>query len=62
MVKAAWAAGWWCEKRSSGHVMCYPVEEAARMILVAGTPSDHRTVPNTKSAFRRSGLNLWFPT
>jgi len=58
MVEAAWAAGWWCEKRANGHVMCYPPDKAARMVLVANTPSDHRTVPNTRSSFRRSGLNL----
>jgi len=55
MITTAWAQGWWCEKTGSGHVMCYPPDRG-RMVLVASTPSDHRTIPNTRSALRRSGL------
>jgi len=60
MVAAAWVAGWWCEKRAkTGHVMCYSTDAAkGKMVLVANTPSDHRTIPNTRSALRRAGLNL----
>jgi hypothetical protein len=62
MVEAAWAAGWWCEKTSNGHVQCYqwPVEGGGRgkIVTVANTPSDHRTIPNTRSTFRRAGLQL----
>ena len=62
MIVAAWAAGWWCEKRSSGHVACYspPVAGGGRgtIVLVANTPSDRKTVPNTRSTFRRAGLQI----
>lgn len=62
MIEAAWAAGWWSEKRSSGHVACYspPVVGGGRgaIVLVANTPSDRRTVPNTRSTFRRAGLQI----
>lgn len=62
MIEAAWAAGWWCEKASNGHVQCYqwPVGGGGRgvIITVANTPSDHRTIPNTRSYFRRAGLQL----
>lgn len=57
MVEAAWTAGWWCTRAGSGHVKCYP-PDGGRMVVVASTPSDHRTVPNTRSAFRRAGLRL----
>jgi hypothetical protein len=57
MVAAAWDAGWWCEKTSKSHVMCYP-PDGGRMVLVANTPSDRRTIPNTRSALRLSGLDI----
>ena len=53
----AWAEGWWCRPTGSGHVFCYP-PDGGRMVDVANTPSDRRTVPNTRSYFRRSGLEL----
>ncbi len=58
MIQAAWTAGWMCSKTRSGHVMCYPSERTIKPVLVAGTPSDHRTIPNTRAEFRRSGLNV----
>lgn len=57
MVAKAWAEGWWCRPTGSGHVFCYP-PDGGRMVDVANTPSDRRTVPNTRSYFRRSGLEL----
>ncbi len=57
MVEAAWKAGWHCRKTGKGHVFCYP-PDGGRMVDVANTPSDHRTVPNTRSYFRRTGLKI----
>jgi hypothetical protein len=57
LIAAAWAAGWWCETKKKGHVMCYS-PDGDKMVLVAGTPSDHHTVDNTRSTFRRAGLNV----
>jgi len=57
MIETAWQRGWWATKRTNGHVMCYS-PDGARMIDVANTPSDHRTIPNTRSYFRRAGLQL----
>ena len=56
MIAEAWEAGWWCEKGKGGHVKCYPPDRSKTMVAVANTPSDRRTVPNTRSFFRRSGL------
>ena len=62
MIEKAWEADWWCEKAENGHVQCYewPITDGTRgrIVTVANTPSDHRTVPNTRSTFRRAGLNL----
>jgi hypothetical protein len=62
MIEAAWAAGWWCEWTGSGHVNCYtpppPDGSRGKIVNVANTPSDRRTVPNTRSTFRRAGLQL----
>ncbi len=56
MIEKAWEAGWWC-RPGGGHACCYPLD-GGRMVVVANTPSDHRTIPNTKSAFRKSGLDF----
>lgn len=58
MIASAWEAGWFCERTGSNHVMCYPPDPKGKPVLVANTPSDHRTVPNTKSMLRRSGLKI----
>jgi hypothetical protein len=58
MVAAAWQAGWHCVKLSKGHVMCYPPDKTMKPVLVASTPSDHRTIPNTRAAMRQRGLNV----
>jgi hypothetical protein len=57
MIARAWDAGWWCWPAGGGHVMCYS-PDGRYMVDVASTPSDRRTVPNTRSYFRRAGLNL----
>ncbi|MGA9761486.1 MAG: hypothetical protein WBQ14_03590 [Gaiellaceae bacterium] len=57
LIEKAWTAGWWCERRTSGHVMCYSPDGAA-MVLVACTPSDRRTISNTRAALRRAGLAI----
>lgn len=58
MVALAWAAGWFCDRTKSGHPMCYPPDQESKPVLVAGTPSDHRTIPNTRSRLRQSGLDI----
>jgi len=57
MIEKAWTAGWWADKRTNGHVMCYS-PDGGKMVDVANTPSDWRTVPNTRSYFRKSGLKV----
>lgn len=57
MIERAWREGWWCDYRGSGHVHCLQ-PDGPGMVNVANTPSDHRTVPNTRKFFRRYGLKL----
>jgi hypothetical protein len=61
MVLAAWNSGWWCEWTKKNHVSCCSIpqdDSRGQIVLVANTPSDHRTVPNTRSQFRRAGLKI----
>ncbi len=57
LVKAAWAAGWWCEVGKRSHAKCYSPDRKM-MVMVASTPSDHRTFMNTRAKFRRAGLDV----
>lgn len=57
LVKAAWNAGWWCEKRGSNYIHCYPPDDG-EVVIVKSTPSGSRTLENTKARFRRSGLDV----
>lgn len=58
MIAAAWAAGWWCEQRATGHVFCWPPDGDTAAVLVASTPSDYRGAKNTRAEFRRRGLTV----
>lgn len=61
MVETAWAAGWWCEATGSGHYKCFSIPDPGsrgRIVNVPSTPSDRRTIPNTRAEFRRAGLEL----
>lgn len=58
MIAVAWQEGWHCLKLAKGHVMCYPTDKTLRPVLVASTPSDYRTIPNTRSQLRQRGLNV----
>lgn len=56
LVDTAWDQGWWCFKGKK-HVICRdPAGETS--IRVACTPSDHRTLQNTRAEFRRAGLKI----
>lgn len=57
MVAKAWSAGWWARKTGKNKVMCYS-PDGGHAVLVANTPSDKRTAPNTRKYFRRAGLDL----
>ena len=58
MIKKAWNAGWWCEKRPSNYVLCWPPDGQSRAVRVVSTPRGHRAVPNTRAAFARLGLEV----
>ena len=49
LVEAAWAAGWWCERRRK-YVYCRPLD--------LSRPPNQRTIHNVKADFRRAGLRV----
>ena len=56
LVEAAWAAGWWCERRRK-YIFCLPPDRQIRMVKVPMTPYQ-RTILNVRSKFRAAGLEL----
>lgn len=56
LVRAAWDAGWRVEQGRK-HIRVYPPDPTQAIVTIAGTPSDHRTVKNTRAQLRRSGLD-----
>lgn len=57
LVKAAWAAGWWCVKRRK-YIFIYPIDSTQDIVKVPMTPSSQRTLENLKSALKGAGLDL----
>lgn len=58
LIKAAWEQGWWCERSKKNHVRCFPPDKAKSAVLLESTPSDYRSVPNSRSRMRKSGLTI----
>ncbi len=54
LVKAAWEAGWWCERKGTNHIACYPPGGA--YVMMPSTPSGSRTLANVRAKLRRAGL------
>lgn len=57
-AKVAKAAGWRVEPTKNGHVTFLAPDPAVPPIVVAGTPSDHRSMKNAKARLKRHGLDL----
>jgi hypothetical protein len=56
-VKAAWKAGWWCERRSDNYVKCWH-PDGIQFVNVPCTPSKQGTWNITRRKFRRAGLDV----
>lgn len=56
--KLATRAGWRVERTGSGHWSFKSPDLAVAPIIVASTPSDHRSMLNARAALRRAGLDL----
>ncbi len=56
IVKAAWAAGWWCERRRK-YIYCRSPDDN-HVVKIPMTPSDWRTMKNVRAHFHRAGLDL----
>jgi hypothetical protein len=56
LVKAAWKAGWWCERRGN-YIYCYPPGIDA-CVLVKSSPKKQGTYNLTRDKFRKLGLDV----
>jgi hypothetical protein len=56
LVEAAWAAGWWCERRRK-YIYCRPLNLSLPPVKVPMTPKK-RTIRNVTADFRRRGLRV----
>jgi hypothetical protein len=56
LVKQAWKAKWWCERRRK-YIYCYSPNEED-IVKIPMTPSDWRTIRNKKRDFRDAGLTM----
>jgi hypothetical protein len=57
LVQAAWDEGWWCQMAKKGYIKAYS-PDLETMIVIESTPSDHRSVANTRSRLRRAGVKV----
>jgi hypothetical protein len=57
LIEAAWAQGWWVERRRK-YIYCKPPDETRDIVKVPMTPSDQRTLRNVERNLRASGLGL----
>jgi hypothetical protein len=56
LVKLAWKASWWCERRKK-YIYCYS-PNGEDIVKVPMTPSDWRTIRNKKRDFKAAGLRM----
>jgi hypothetical protein len=56
LVEAAWAAGWWCERRRK-YIYCFPPDMESPPVKTPMTPNQ-RTIHNVKARFRGAGLEV----
>jgi len=56
LVKLAWKASWWCERRKK-YIYCYSPNEED-IVKVPMTPSDWRTIRNKKRDLKAAGLRI----
>jgi len=54
LVRIAEQSGWLVRRTKRGHYQWLPPQ--GRVIVTAGTPSDHRAMSNIKSMLRKEGL------
>ena len=58
LIQKARNQGWTVIGSSGGHWIFRSPDKSQAQVVVPGTPSDHRSMKNAKSALRRAGLTL----
>jgi predicted RNA binding protein YcfA (HicA-like mRNA interferase family) len=57
IVKQLEAQGWRIEQ-GSRHLKAFPPDKSQGMVVIPGTPSDHRSIRNLIAELRRKGADL----
>lgn len=57
LVRAAWKAGWWCQRSGKNYILCYPPDDG-RMVRIPSTPSSMYTANNVARKLRRRGVDV----
>ena len=57
LVKAAWAAGWWCVRASNNYIKCYRPSDNL-LIPLPSTPRKQGTLNLYTDKLRKAGVNL----
>jgi len=58
LVKSAWDAGWWCVRKKTNYIHCYPPDDG-RVVIVPSTPNSRgNRLNNLKAEFADRGLEL----
>lgn len=57
LLKAAEEQGWTVRFTGSGHYQ-WKAPDGQTIIVTPSTPSDHRSMSNTRAQLKRAGLNL----
>jgi hypothetical protein len=57
LVRAAWEAGWWCERNRKNYIFCYRPSDDAR-VHVPSTPRKQGTLNRVTDRFRKLGLDV----
>ncbi len=58
LIAQARQQGFTVERRGSGHWLFRPPNRTDPLVVVSGSPSDHRAVANMRGQLRRAGLDL----
>jgi hypothetical protein len=57
MLSRAITMGWRVKRTGGNHIKAMS-PDGNSVVVISGTPSDHRAIMNIRAAFRRAGLDL----
>ena len=57
LVKAAWRNGWWCERKKTNYIYCYPPGDEG-VVVLKSTPRKQGTLNLATEKMRKFGLDV----